>query len=531
MSANSLTAWLERVADSAGATPAVIYQGREIGFGDLLARSRRVARGLADLGVAAGDRVAVWLPNTPAWLEVFFACAQLGAIVVAVNTRFRAAEVEDIVGRSGSKALVLWPGFKGIDFLGILEQVDPAALSELGTVVVYGEDDEDAAGPTIGGRIGIGYDHLLRAEPYQGDHGDADTGVLIFTTSGTTSLPKFVLHTHASLSQHVEAAAPALGYDQSDAILLQALPLCGAYGMAQALSGLAARRPMVMMQTFDAEEAAALIREHDITHMNGSDEMYRRLLDVRGGTNPFPSLCLCGFASFNSDPSEMIALGDARGLPLIGLFGMSEIQALFSARAVDEPPEIRMLSGGRPVASETVVRACDPETGAVLDHGAKGELQIKGPSLMAGYFGDPEATDAAFTGDGFFRSGDLGFTEPGGTFTFLSRMGDALRLGGYMVSPQEISSYLERHEDVSGAQVVGVKGALGQQPVAFVTVAQGATFSEDALRAHCADGMAKFKVPVRIFEIDAFPMADGANGAKVQRSKLREIATSRLAAD
>ena len=227
----------------------------------------------------------------------------------------------------------------------------------------------------------------------------------------------------------------------------------------------------------------------------------------------------------------MIALGDARGLPLIGLFGMSEIQALFSARAVDEPPEIRMHSGGRPVASETVVRACDPETGAVLDHGVQGELQIKGPSLMAGYFGNREATEAAFTEDGFLRSGDLGFTEPGGTFTFLSRMGDALRLGGYMVGPQEISSYLERHDDVSGAQVVGVKSARGQQPVAFVTVAPGATFSEDALRAYCADGMAKFKVPVRIFEIDAFPMADGANGAKVQRSKLREIATSRLAAE
>src|SRR5690606_12498518 len=105
----------------------------------LEARSRRVAAGLRALGISAGDRVALWLPNVPAYMVLFFALARLGAVAVAVNTRFRSAEVEDIVGRSGCRALVMWPDFKDIDFPGILGRVDPAKLIALRTVIVYGE--------------------------------------------------------------------------------------------------------------------------------------------------------------------------------------------------------------------------------------------------------------------------------------------------------------------------------------------------------------------------------------------------------
>ena len=190
-----------------------------------------------------------------------------------------------------------------------------------------------------------------------------------------------------------------------------------------------------------------------------------------------------------------------------------------------------MRGGGRPVASEAQVRVRDPDSGALAGDEKQGELEIRGPSTMVGYFGDPSATEAVFTDDGYIRTGDLGYMERGGAFTFLARMGDALRLGGYLVSPQEISGYLERHDSVTGAQVVGIDGKQGQEPVAFVTIVAGQSFSEATLRDHCLAGMAKFKVPVRIFEIDAFPTADSANGVKVQRSKLREIALSRLDAD
>src|SRR5512132_1750473 len=122
------------------AAPALIDRGRPVSFRDLAAESRRVARGLQQLGVRAGDCVALWLPNVPAWLASFLACARLGAIAVSVNTRFRSHELADILQRSGARVLLFWPEFKGIDFAGILGGCDPQALAQLHSVVVYGEE-------------------------------------------------------------------------------------------------------------------------------------------------------------------------------------------------------------------------------------------------------------------------------------------------------------------------------------------------------------------------------------------------------
>ena len=109
----------------------IIYEGRNLTYNSLDRESRRVAAGLSALGIGLGDRVAFWLPNTPAYLTLYFACARIGAIAVAINTRYRAGEVEDVLGRTGAKALIMWPGFRGIDFRGILEEVDRAALDRL----------------------------------------------------------------------------------------------------------------------------------------------------------------------------------------------------------------------------------------------------------------------------------------------------------------------------------------------------------------------------------------------------------------
>lgn len=133
---------LPALIEGASHEVALIDRDRRVTYAELDAESRRVAAGLAELGIREGDRVALWLPNVTAWLATFFACAHLGAIALAVNTRFRSGELTDILGRSGAKALVLWPGFRGIDFNGILEVVDPATLSALDVLVAYSEGDE-----------------------------------------------------------------------------------------------------------------------------------------------------------------------------------------------------------------------------------------------------------------------------------------------------------------------------------------------------------------------------------------------------
>jgi fatty-acyl-CoA synthase len=263
--------------------------------------------------------------------------------------------------------------------------------------------------------------------------------------------------------------------------------------------------------------------------MNGSDEMYRRMLEAAPGARPFPTLRRAGFAAFNSDPAEFVAFGDARGLPLTGLYGMSEVQALFASQSPDAPAAERARGGGTPVSPEARVRVRDPESGRILPDGESGEIEARGPSLMAGYADDPAATAAAFTDDGYLRTGDLGYTAPGG-FVFLARMGDALRLGGYLVNPVEISSHIEMHPAVAACQVVGARTKRGERAVAFVVRRMGAAAGEGALIAHCRAGLASFKCPEAVIFLDAFPVAESANGAKIQRAKLRDWARERLGA-
>jgi len=238
---------------------------------------------------------------------------------------------------------------------------------------------------------------------------------------------------------------------------------------------------------------------------------------------------MCGFAAFNGDPAPLIAAGDALNVPFVGLYGMSEVQALFAAQPVAASPARRALAGGVPVSASAAARARDPESGAVLAHNQPGELELRGPSQMSEYFGDPAATAAALTDDGYVRTGDLGYTTEDG-FVFLARMGDALRLGGFLVNPTEIAAVVERAPGVAECQIVAVTTGQGVKPFAFVTLRAHAAFDEAVALALCRDAMAKFKVPLRIVPLDAFPMAESANGLKIQRAKLRDRAQILLGA-
>jgi len=526
---DTLAEFLGRHARERAGAVALVDRDRPLTYGELDDEARRLAAGLAALGLQRGDRVAVWLPNLPAWLACFFACARLGAIAVSVNTRFKASEVEDIVARSGCRALVFWPGFRRIDFAAILAGCRPNALRELAHVVAY---TEDGAGPGRAlGREAVAYRALLAEGPLDEERGAADDGCVIFTTSGTTRAPKFVLHSQRTVIRHGRDVVRDFGWDDPATRVLVTAPLCGVFGFANAMAALAAGRPLVMFPTFDAAESAAAVQRHAITHANATDDMVALMLDAAPEPRPFPSAKWFGYAAFSPAHAELPARAAARGLNLVGLYGSSELEALFARQREDAPTEQRWLAGGKPVAPEARVRARDPETGAVLPHGTPGELEFTGPSRMIGYFGDEAATRAAITGDGFFKSGDLGYTTADGRFVFLARMGDALRLGGFLVSPAEIEAVLAEHPSVAAAQIVGARTPGALKPVAFVILKDGATLDEASLVAHCAARMARFKVPARVQAIDAFPVTAGANATKIQKHKLRELAEALLAGE
>jgi fatty-acyl-CoA synthase len=519
----SLTDFLAHHEKVRPTATALVYADQPITFSTLAAESRRVAQGLADLGVTAGDRVALWLPNVPAWLACFFACAQLGAIAVTVNTRFKSTEVADIVGRSGAKVLVFWPDFRHIDFAGILRDVPPDALASLQTFVAYDESDDEPAPAPLLGRPVLRYSDLAQRPELLASHARPDAGCIIFTTSGTTRAPKFVLHNQASIARHAVDMARGFGIDAEDAKTLLTVPLCGVFGLCNATATLAAGRPLVMLPTFEAQAAARAIRAHRITHFAAVGDIVAQLLAANQDKVAYPSVCMViGARTGQAAPAQ------ARGLRLVGVYGMSEVQGMLSLRGLDEPPETRELGGGTLVAAEGRVRARDPATGEILAHGTSGELEFHVPSVMAEYYGNTEATAAAFTEDGFIKSGDLGYTTAGNAYVFQSRMGDVLRLAGFLVNPLEIEAVLDSHPAVSASQVVGINGPRGTRAIAFVVPCNGATVDAPALIAHCAQRIAKFKVPDAILSIDAFPFTPSANGNKVQKTKLREIAHAAL---
>ena len=506
------------------ASPALFDRGRPVSYRELAEASARLAQGLRKLGVRAGDCVALWLPNLPAWLATFFACARLGAIAVSVNTRFRSHELADILQRSRARVLVFWPEFKGIDFAGILAACDVRALEALEAVIVYGESNAHAPAAVLG-KPAHAYAALAAGAPLHTDDATPHAGCAIFTTSGTTKAPKFVLHDQRTVLSHAFDVVRGFGLD-AESVLLLAPPLCGVFGFCGALASIAAGRPFVMAPAWQPEEAAAAIVAQRVTHAIGTDEACAQLLDCGAEVS---RLRFFGYAAFNPAHGDIVQRADAKGLRLVGLYGTSEIQALFARQDEHAPVADRMPGGGRPVSAMARVRVRDPESGALLAHRVQGELEFLAPSSrMVAYHGNPEATREAFTADGYYRSGDLGSTLADGRFTYLARMGDALRLGGFLVSPAEIEAVVQEAPGIAACQVVGVARAEGLVPVAVVVLQPGAALDAPATIAYVGARLARYKVPRHVFAVDAFPVTPGANATKIQKGKLREMAEALL---
>ncbi|WP_421999105.1 AMP-binding protein [Reyranella sp.] len=520
---------LADLAEETPAAPAFIHGDRTLSFAELLDGAARAAQGLADLGVGPGDRVALWLPNLPAYPLLYFACARLGGIAVAVNTRYRAVEVADIVGRSGAKVLACAPGFRGIDFLSILADIDPPALERLAAIVTVGETPARVP-PALEQRRRVSFERLLSRPRLGVNHASARAPCNIFTTSGTTSAPKFVLHRQGAIASHAQQVARTFGFTAPGTLSLAVLPLCGVFGFNQTLATLAAGRPSVLVESYDIDTIAGLIVRHRPTTMFGSDDMYARLFETMPGRWPFRSVKWAGYAAFNASLEDLPERAQPRGLRLVGLYGMSEVQALYARQPLNAPVKRRKQGGGVPTSPLAHVRVRDPETGVLLGPGQPGALECAGPSLMVGYWGNEAATAAAMTEDGYVRTGDLAEIDGRGGFTFLSRMGDVLRLSGFLVNPLEIEMHIQKVPGIVACQAVAVPRPDGVRAVAFVTLDAGAALDEAATIDHCRRGLAGYKVPVRVFPIDDFPRTPSPNGLKIQRNRLREMAEARLRA-
>ncbi|NYT83590.1 AMP-binding protein [Alcaligenaceae bacterium] len=493
-----------------------------VGYGELLAESARVAGLLHAQGARQGDRLALWLPNCTAWLATFLACARLGVTVVSMNTRFRSREVGDLISRGQCRWLVMWPAFKGLPFRQILNDVEPDQLKSLKAVMVVGEANDE---PVVAGAASFHYSDTAAPDALQAvPHAPGDAYALVYTTSGTTSQSKLVVHDQQTLISHGQHVARYFGIGPDDAVLLGA-PLCGAFGFSSALGGLAAGAPLVSSPILNPAECATQIQQRRVTHTFANNELLDRILDAAEGQDrPFPSLRVAGFASFAPSLEDLPERMEKAGIKLVGLYGSSELQALTAGQAVDAPLPERQRAGGNLVAPDARVRARDVETNDILPHGEVGEIEILAPSLMKGYLDNEAATAKAIDAEGYFRTGDLGHTVDDHSFVFHARRGDFLRLSGFLVNPLEIENFIESLDGVNNCQVVGVAHGDKTVPVAFVIAQPGDVLREQDIIAACKAQLAGFKVPLRVGVVDAFPVVESANSNKIQRGKLQEMA-------
>lgn len=490
---------------------------------------------LRSVGIGPGDRVAVWLVNRVEWLALLMAAGKLGATVAAVNTRYRREEVAHILRTSGASLLVTQLPHLRIDFLAILAELDPAQVPALLQVAVLGSEGVPATG-VEGLPVGLAWSvrplNWQDCAPDTGpDYSDPETTVVLFSTSGTTKAPKLVMHPQRTLVDHAWRCAADYQLDTPGACLLTLLPLCGAFGLNSTMAAFAAGAPVVLPALFDAEEAAELLVRHRATHCFGSDEMVRRLAETSDTAQPFSSLRFFGFGAFTSNFTEIAQACCHRGIPLHGLYGSSEVLAVFSAQASDLPLAQRLEGGGLPVAgAQARIRIRDEATGQLLPPGKSGQIEIQAPSLFQGYFGNPAATADAMT-EGYFKTGDLGHLRADGSLVFETRLGDAVRLGGNLVNPAEVEEVMQRYPGVGEAQLVAVPLHGQDRPVAFIVPEADGGPDMAELLAHLRQSMANYKVPQRVWPLTSFPLTQGANGNKISRAQLRLMALERLAAE
>jgi fatty-acyl-CoA synthase len=517
---------------------AIVAADRRITYEEFLRESERVARGLLALGIAEDDKVALWLPNRPAWLFVQYACAMIGAVLVALNTRYKAHELAYILGQSDSTTLILTDHLGPIDFLETLDEVlpelrdgEPGALDLAGfhllKRVIVDADDPYAGCLRLSDVREAGDEPAWHAALERARAKlTPDVPWSILYTSGTTSFPKGAIISHRNAVPHGWYAGEALRVTPADRVL-HALPMTGTWGgLCIPLSTFSHGACLVVMESFDAGVALHLIEREGITIWNAVDAMAIAVLDHPDLARRKPSTLRTG--GFGMTGGGRDGLFDdvvhTLGVPqAYQPYGMTELNALSMLHGLDETMAERAEPGVW-AAEGLEVRVVDVETGADVEPGGEGELWFRGPLVSSGYYKKPDETAKAFTPDGWFKSGDLGRRDHDGRTVFRGRLREALRISHFMVAPGEIEGFIQTHPAVLQAFVIGIPDPkTNEAAVAYVIAKPGEHLTEADVIAHCKGKIASFKIPRHVRIVTDVPRTPGPHGDKVQKAKLREI--------
>ncbi|RUQ40554.1 long-chain fatty acid--CoA ligase [Micrococcus sp. HSID17228] len=419
-------------------------------------------------GVGPGDRVAVMLPNVPAFVAVYEALMRLGAVMVPLNPLFTARELEYFLEDSGARMLWAMPGLPAVDEVAGNVDVEVVTL------------DLEAVGRECAAE---GIAPVTEITPRDPD----DDAVLLYT-SGTTGRPKGARLTHTNLRSNAMATATGLGRLGPDDVVFAALPMFHVFGLSVVLNGAVfAGSTLSLMPRFVPADFSRL------------------------------RMPLSGGASL---PVETLRAAEKLyGVPVLEGYGLSENAGACFFNPVDAPT--RPGTVGRPVDGfEFRIVAMDGTEVPEEDLETSGELRIRGEGIMAGYWGRPEDTEAAFDEDGWFRTGDIARRDEAGYVMIVDRLKDVIIRGGMNVYPREVEEVLYEHPDVVEAAVVGVPDErLGEEIAAFVSLAPGSAVTGEELQAFAAERLARYKRPREVTVLDGLPK--NATG-KILRRELRQ---------
>jgi Acyl-CoA synthetases (AMP-forming)/AMP-acid ligases II len=515
----TICAALDRAAALRPTTEALVGNGDRITFEQLQAESLRVARGLVAAGIRRGDHVAICAGNSVEWAVLFHGIVRVGAVCVPVNTRLTPGEIRMQLERSDARMLLTVESLLRIDFVAVMREVCPEidtglpspALPHLTEVIVLGET-APAACRTFADLLAAGESAELPALP------EPDDVALIQFTSGSTSFPKAVLLTHANMATDGYYVGARMGLREGDRYL-SARPFFHVAGstLAVVLSAVHAIT-LVTMHRFTGEEALRLIREESCTHTSGNDTMYLMMLGSPD-FEPRSYTLRGGWAAIS--PAIMRRTVDEFGAEeTVTGYGLSEASPNIMASDHTDPVEDRIAGWMRPHPG-LEVRICDPETGAELPRGEKGEIRVRGWCVMKGYYRDPAATAETMTADGFLKTGDMGVMREDGRVTFVGRLKEIIRVGGENVAPAEVEDVLIGHPKVRQAQVFALPDPrLIEVPGAYVVPRDGETVTAEEVLAWAKPRLAGFKMPKYLAVLESFDVIGLTASAKVPKRLL-----------
>jgi long-chain acyl-CoA synthetase len=493
---------LTTAAADDGDRPAIKLDDIVLNYSALDAAAARAAGLLRSKGVEPGDRVGMQLPNVPYFPIVYYGALRLGAVVVPLNPLLKAREVEYHLSDSGSKVMVGWH-----DFADPAEAGAEAAGAEA-IIVKPGEFEE-----LLGSADAV--EDVAERE-------DDDPAVIIYT-SGTTGTPKGATLTNSNL--HMGAKVGGELVDASpESVAMGTLPLFHVFGMSVMMNvTLVAHGLLTLVPRFEPGKVLEVIERDHVTTFGGVPTMYTALLHhAERDQHDVSSLdvCVSGGAAL---PVEVLhGFDEAFGCKVLEGYGLSETTGMGSFNLPDR--ERKPGSIGVPIGG-TEIRLVDDEDNDVPD-GEPGEVVMRGPFVMKGYWDREDATEEVMRG-GWFHTGDIATVDDDGYFFIVDRKKDMIIRGGYNVYPRELEEVLYGHPAVREAAVIGVKhDSLGEEVGAAVALKDGESVTTDELRAYMKENVAAYKYPRVVWIVDELPK--GPTGKVLKREiEVPEEATTK----